>query len=354
MIHRSIYQTNGKIRLLEPIEAKGKNAGKSNETTDVEQAQLEAQSLWEKKQNRELYSLQSDEGPKGVYIPTKSTEPTKVKPMLAKKFEDEQHKVKFPVFVQPKLDGIRVLLQQVDGKVVALSRKNTTYPFLSHIKEDAAQLFQHLPPNTILDGEIYGDGMLCQNIASIVATKLQPHDNESKLYYVVFDCIVAKAKKNDWYDVRYLLLQSAFRETRGITSLRLITNERANTKEELESWHRQFSQSYEGSIIRLPMFRYECKRSSSLLKWKTFQDGEFRIVDVVDGVGQDKGCATMVVETDKGQTFSARMTGTLHERQAYFQNRQHCIGKQLTVKYQELTADGIPRFPVGVCIRNYE
>jgi DNA ligase-1 len=30
------------------------------------------------------------------------------------------------------------------------------------------------------------------------------------------------------------------------------------------------------------------------------------------------------------------------------------IGKRLTVRYQELTDGGVPRFPVGVAVRDYE
>jgi len=213
-------------------------------------------------------------------------------------------------------------------------------------------LISKLPIGAVLDGEIYCQGMACQEIASVVATKSEPHPNESKLKYVVFDVITGK---NDWYDVRYTMLQSAFRElASSLKTLQLIQNERAETMDQIQKWHEQFSERYEGTMIRLPMFPYEHKRSSSLLKLKTFQDAEFKIVDVTEGVGQDKGCATMMVQTSKGQPFSARMTGTLEQRQAYFTNRKQCIGKMLTVKFQELTMDGIPRFPVGVCIRDYE
>jgi hypothetical protein len=30
------------------------------------------------------------------------------------------------------------------------------------------------------------------------------------------------------------------------------------------------------------------------------------------------------------------------------------IGKMLTVKYQEMSPDGVPRFPSGIAIRDYE
>ena len=59
-------------------------------------------------------------------------------------------------------------------------------------------------------------------------------------------------------------------------------------------------------------------------------------------------------QTPDGQTFAVRPTGTHEERKVLFENGDEYIGQQLTVKYQELTDEGIPRFPVGIAIRNYE
>ena len=68
----------------------------------------------------------------------------------------------------------------------------------------------------------------------------------------------------------------------------------------------------------------------------------------------DKGCVIWECKTENDQRFSVRPRGTVLERQGYFQNGDDWIGSKLTVRYQELTDDGIPRFPVGITIRNYE
>jgi DNA ligase 1 len=336
VIHRSMQQDNGKVRLMELIECKGKSIGKKNETTPEQQAQLEAKSLWSKKKEREGYverSELSDEKP--------------TTPMLAKTFAAECKKVNYPVYVQPKLDGIRVLMRWENGQVVALSRKNTPYPFLEHIKKDVSNLLQLLPTNSILDGEIYSDQLKCQDIAGIVATKSEPHPNEKQLKYVIFDII-----QPAFYLERYKSLQDAFKVV-SLKNVELIETHEANSPEDIEKWHAKWTQ-YEGVMVRRHAFPYESKRSSSLLKLKKFLDDEFKIIDVVEGQGQDKGCATFIVATGEGANFSARMMGSLEDRQAAFTNRANLIGKLLTVKYQELTKDGIPRFPVGVCIREYE
>ena len=56
----------------------------------------------------------------------------------------------------------------------------------------------------------------------------------------------------------------------------------------------------------------------------------------------------------RDEGFAVRPMGSKAERQGYFNNGNEFIGSKLTVRYQELTDDGIPRFPVGVTIRNYE
>ena len=63
---------------------------------------------------------------------------------------------------------------------------------------------------------------------------------------------------------------------------------------------------------------------------------------------------TLECKTPEGLTFRARPRGTREARTEQYQNGNDYIGKQLTVRYQELTDDGVPRFPVGITIRDYE
>jgi DNA ligase-1 len=58
--------------------------------------------------------------------------------------------------------------------------------------------------------------------------------------------------------------------------------------------------------------------------------------------------------TENGDLFKTRPRGTREERTEYFDNGDDYIGATLTVRYFEMTDDGIPRFPVGIAIRNYE
>ena len=59
-------------------------------------------------------------------------------------------------------------------------------------------------------------------------------------------------------------------------------------------------------------------------------------------------CAIFICRTKTGNEFSCKMEGSLGNLKKYLINPEIVIGKQITVKFQNLTSDGLPRFPVGV------
>ena len=91
-----------------------------------------------------------------------------------------------------------------------------------------------------------------------------------------------------------------------------------------------------------------------MIKYKEFVDDEFDIIDVVEATGRDAGTAVFVCVTKDGKKFNVKPKGDKKLRSEYFSNREKYINKKLTVKYQGLSDDGIPRFPSGITIRDYE
>ena len=99
--------------------------------------------------------------------------------------------------------------------------------------------------------------------------------------------------------------------------------------------------------------------SDDLEKVKSFKTDEFEIIGGKEGTGTDTGCIIYRCRTSEGGEFDARPRGTVEDRQEMFQNLQNDIGKMLTVRYAELSEDGIPQQPVGVpaeaeTVRDYE
>ena len=72
------------------------------------------------------------------------------KPMLAHKFDDIRVDWSEPVYIQPKLDGVRCLFTK-DG---AYSRTGKQFKNVAHIEEDLEDFFKQYP-DTIIDGELY-------------------------------------------------------------------------------------------------------------------------------------------------------------------------------------------------------
>jgi DNA ligase-1 len=91
-----------------------------------------------------------------------------------------------------------------------------------------------------------------------------------------------------------------------------------------------------------------------LQKYKEFFDKEFVIVGGHEGSGPDAGTVVFEVKTKEGKVFSVRPKGTREERTEWLNDMKNIKGKELTVRYQNLSEDGIPIFPVGIAIRDYE
>lgn len=128
-----------------------------------------------------------------------------------------------------------------------------------------------------------------------------------------------------------------------------------NNKEELDLLYEKFlEEGNEGMIIRYDV-PYINKRTKYLLKRKTFQDAEYRILDVQEGIGNRTGTAgRFIVERKDGVTFNTNIKGNFKLLEEYLKNKDQLIGKMATIKFFNLTPDGIPRFPYVIKIRDYE
>jgi len=107
-------------------------------------------------------------------------------------------------------------------------------------------------------------------------------------------------------------------------------------------------------MIRLDLGPYENKRSKQLLKYKDFQDDEFLILDVVEGEGNRSGMAGKLICKIGDDTFGCTMTGTQEFMTQVLKDREKVVGLEATVKFQDYTPDGKPRFPTLKTIIGYE
>ena len=332
-----IERTHGYVdhKLTTSLKAvpKGKNVGKSNETTPLQQAVSEAQSLWTKQVN-------------AGYSETLEKQETQILPMLAHDYNKRGKDISNECYVQPKLDGVR-LLAKYDGTLV--SRTGKTYRHLDHIASAVKEL--QLPLGTYLDGELFSFELTFEEITGS-ARKVKAADaNAEKLEFHVFDVFNTNAPEAD-FTTRYKTLQSL-----TLKHPMVLVQTHKVSKTAIKEYHDLFAeQLYEGVIVRNPYGIYKTNyRSKDLQKYKEFQDAEYRIVDVKEAVGEDAGTGVFVCIDEKiNQRFNVRPKGSRVTRTEYLTNAKEYINKQLIVKYQNLSEAGIPRFPVGIGIRDYD
>ena len=248
---------------------------------------------------------------------------TEILPMLANKWEDRQKYISEPFYVQPKLDGVRLLVSNQG----CFSRTGKPVKGVEH-------LARGLKDGEYLDGECYAPNKTFEEITSMF--KMNPESLEFHVF--------------DYFDTRRPNL--TFEERmKHITVDTFLVKE----KKEVRGYHDMFvQQGHEGIMIRDAASTYEIgKRSNYLLKYKAFQTEEYPIVDVKEGSGREKGTAIWICKTGE-QHFSVKPEGTLEKRREYLDEKEKYVGKHLTVRFQNLTALGVPRFPVGVAVRDYE
>lgn len=346
---------NGKRTETKPtIINKGKNIGKSNETTVREQATFEAQQKWNLKIKKEQFSESMPDNT--------SSEPVsrEFRPMLAQKFTPEKSQFNIKYIAQPKLDGVRMNCIIQNNEPVFYSRTGKIIENFELLRKHIKSC--NIPNGAILDGELgcFGKNpaLTFQEVTGIVKRKKgTPNSNENLIEYVVYDCFYEQQLA---FTQRYEKLIEIIGHEQRLIRLCCKDFIVVQSREEIESILDKFlNDGYEGLMLRTYDGKYECdKRSKCLLKYKKFTDAEFEIVGFKEANGNDKNTIIFECKTKDDKTFSVRPAMTHAERSKMFdearENPNKFIGKQLTVKYFELSPDGIPRFPVGVVVRDYE
>jgi len=337
---------DGKKQMNEKVISEGKNIGKKNATTPLQQATNEAQSAWTKKRESGYSPVDGLNSLNGIQeskeSKSKGIDEEVPSPMLAHDYLKRGKSISFPCFVQRKFDGTRCL--SVPGKGL-FSRNRKKYPHLNHIVDE----LNSLP--FILDGELYSDTLTFQEIVGIVKREtLKKGDAEKQLQikFYVYDIVNSMP-----YDERYTNLQLVFKKK--FKYIEFVKTDVCESEEKMKELHAQYvAEGYEGIMLRNKQGLYKNDRSVDLQKYKEFQDGEYEVVDFKEGEGLETGCVVWVCKLDGDKVFHCRPRGTREERAELYKNGKKYVGKKLTVRFQELTDDKVPRFPVGIAFRDYE
>lgn len=333
-------QKDGKIQRTEETIKEGKNIGKANATTPAEQALSEALSKWEGKIKKgyveDLSRATNGENDiEGGF-----------QPMLAHKFADHGHKIKYPAYQQPKLNGHRCLATIKDGVCTLWSRTRKPITSMPHIVKELQDVYP--TGNHELDGELYNHSYKdsFEHIASLIRQET-PKPNCTDVEYHLYDQrseggFAARAE-----DLR-LTLHCYEKAKAGLKYLKFVSTVPVGDEDHMiTTFERFLSEGYEGGMARNANSPYVGKRSYDLQKIKEFQDDEFPIVGIEEGRGSYAGCGIFICKAKNGEHFSVKMRGPKEQLKSFLDDPSTWKGKQLTVKYQYISVYGIPIFPVG-------
>jgi len=259
------------------------------------------------------------------------------------------------MYIQPKFDGVRCVIQYDNSQVTAYSRTGKEWKNIDHIRFNLKSFFQ-LNPKIVLDGELYNHDLNndFEKIISLVRkTKPTDEDRLESSKMVQFHC----------YDAINMDANSNFSVRNEWISLNVPNNHCVKHVETHEIWAEKYAlqyhkinlkNGYEGSILRLNE-PYQTKRSHNLRKFKDFHDSEATITGWVEGKGKRVGTIGKFTAVDsEGNEFGMPVMDKFEYLQQNFKKMQKWVGKTATFTYFERTKANSYRHPLFKCIRDYE
>jgi DNA ligase-1 len=316
-----------------------KNVGRSNETTPDCQAKLEAQARIDKKLVMNYYATEQEciANPEQYFQVMLALERAKVKPAPS-----------FPLIIDPKLDGMRLVEMQGDS----YSRKGKSIPTAQFISEELEPFFIRYP-DIILDGEIYSHDLKSDfNELMSIARKQKPTIEELEnakqiLQYHVYDIFDTTNPGMTAIERKKWILENLPISDR----IHFVPFTIAYNEEDLKAKNQEHvADGYEGSIARTPHSAYENKRSKCLMKIKQFITEEYVISDILEGTGNRSGIAGTVVIYKGSVRVGCGIRGTWGYAKTLLETKADLIGKVATIRHFGETIDGSLRFPICIDI----
>lgn len=324
--------------------AEAKNVGRANSTTPEEQAVAEVMAIYQKKLDVDYHeSINSIDTPK-IF-----------KPMLAVGWDKRKGKIDYSqlTWVQPKLDGIRCIATRHG----LYSRTGKLIVAVPHISEALQPLFA-AHPDAIFDGELYNHDLrddfnaIVSMVRKTKVTAEALKQSRKMAEYHVYDYPgMMHADFGTRFDVMtsYMIDAGVVNVLpSGKAFIHLVKTMYAHSEAEVDRHYMSFlAEGYEGGIIRL-CGEYQQKRSNLLIKRKDFEDAEFEIIRIEEGLGNWAGAAKrLIFKIEDGREVGAGMAGTREYLRKVLVEADQYPGKKATIQFFTRTPDGIPRFPVA-------
>jgi len=336
---------DGKVTTTKPTTVKGKNLGRSNETSDIQQCEKEVLAKYALKLKEGYFETEEEAKGSGRF-----------EVMLAVDYKKCKDKIEFPALHDNKLDGMRCYITK-DGM---FSRLHNPINCAPHIWNSIKEMYVDGDPHMIVDGELYNHILkndfdkiisLCKKSKTLTEENLKESEK-----FIEFHCY-------DYYNKNHPDLTCTERRSYLKTTLENMKHVVvptltlcSNQKQLNECFEKAKEAGYEGQIIRRNV-PYKQIRSLALIKRKEFVDAEYLITDVTEGKGNRSGMAGKVwLVTEEGEKFEADFSelGGHEAYKRFLLEKDQIIGKMGTIVYKRLSPRGVPIHGKLKAIRDYE
>jgi DNA ligase-1 len=276
--------------------------------------------------------------------------------------------LKFPVLTQIKIDGIRCHVTCENGSIIKRSSKNNPILSIDHIDKEIKEFFCYLPQDSIIDSEIYSPDYTFNELISIVRRTVNFKEESEDLSIYIFDLIW---DINLPYEYRYLKLLKAYdkyiKDGNRNTHFHILNSDIVKSQKEMDKYYEKYlGRGFEGMMIKkisnganVGTREYSSSlhvngKTNNILKLKPLDDEEGEVIGVEIAKGSEEGCAILQIKDPRDNIFTLRMGGSFDRRIKWAKHPKKIIGKFVTYKYQGLSEYGVPRFPVGKAVRDYD
>jgi DNA ligase-1 len=286
------------------------------------------------------------------------------KPLLA--VEADLSKLRFPLYLSPKLDGIRTLI--LNGKAVSRNLKPIPNKYIRETLEAHADVLEGF------DGELIVGNPCAKNCFNVTSSAVMSFDGEPDFKYHVFDKVGEGSYKERW---EYGTAFDDYDDTGLPEFVNPVVQMHVNTLDELNYYEKWFvEKGYEGVMTRSPEGFYKFGRSTAneqiLLKIKRFKDSECQILGFEERMSNQNEATTNALGHTERSSHLANMVpmGTLgalivkdpafdepfkigtgfddKERQKIWDTREELLSEWWKYKFQECGVKDKPRFPVSL------
>lgn len=303
-----------------------------------------------------------------IYGDVKMREGATVKPMLAKQEKDVKNRKIFDKewYISRKINGVRCLIYYDGKRVRTSSRGATNYDIavIHIIQHPILEKFFENHPTAILDGEVYKNGYTLNKISGICRTQATVSDGKDLefYWYDIVDLEQPFSERwktmNEWSKELQLSDFDPYRHfSDSELHIQFLPQEIISGFNNMKKLHDEWvSEGWEGAVIRNPDSVYKPgSRGNDWIKIKEYFETEYPIVGLSEGLREEDMC--FILETPNGQRFNCKPMGDREQKQWYREHIDELIGKNLTIKYFEMSGvegSEVPQQPIGLAIRDYE